>query len=35
MLTTYVKTPRTVARYRSGPAGPPLAMFGSWLEAQG
>lgn len=35
MLTTYLKTPRTVARYRSGPAGPHLEPFVGWLEAQG
>ena len=35
MLTTYLKTPWTVARYRSGPAGLHLETFVSWLEAQG
>ena len=35
MLTTYLKTPPTLERYRSGPAGPHLETFLSWLEAQG
>jgi integrase/recombinase XerD len=35
MLTTYLKTPPTLERYRSGPAGPHLETFVSWLEAQG
>jgi integrase/recombinase XerD len=35
MLTSYLKTPRTVERYHSGPVGPHLEPFVSWLEAQG
>jgi hypothetical protein len=35
MLTTYLKTPRMLARYRPGPAGPHLETFVCWLEAQG
>src|SRR5262249_12974803 len=35
MLTTYLKTPPTLERYRSGSAGPHLETFVSWLEAQG
>ena len=35
MLTTYLKTPLTLERYRSGPAGPHLETFVSWLETQG
>ena len=35
MLTTYLKTPLTLERYRSGPAGPHLETFVNWLEAQG
>ena len=34
MLTTYLKTPQTLERYRSGPAGPHLEPFVRWLEAQ-
>ena len=35
MLTTYLKTPSTLVRYRSSPAGPHLDGFVDWLEAQG
>ncbi|HEY5869882.1 MAG TPA: tyrosine-type recombinase/integrase [Candidatus Tectomicrobia bacterium] len=35
MLTTYLKTPLTLERYRSGPAGPHLETFLSWLETHG
>ena len=35
MLTTYLKTPLTLARYRIGPAGPHLDRFTEWLEARG
>ena len=35
MLTTYLKTPRTLACYRSGPAGPHSEMFVRWLERRG
>jgi site-specific recombinase XerD len=35
MLTTYLKKPLTRERYRSGPAGPHLDEFTSWLEARG
>ena len=35
MLTTYLKTPSTLVRYRSSPAGPHLDGFVYWLEAQG
>ncbi len=35
MLTTYLKTPQTLERYRSGPAGPHLEPFVCWLDAQG
>jgi site-specific recombinase XerD len=35
MLTTYLKTPATLVRYRSSPAGPHLDGFVDWLEAQG
>lgn len=34
MLTTYLKTPRTLEHYRSGLAGPHLDAFAGWLEAQ-
>jgi site-specific recombinase XerD len=34
MLTTYLKTPRTLEHYRSGLAGPHLDAFTGWLEAQ-
>jgi hypothetical protein len=34
MLTTYLKTPRTLEHYRSGLAGPNLDAFAGWLEAQ-
>jgi integrase/recombinase XerD len=34
MLTTYLKTPQTLARYHSGPAGPHLEPFVRWLEVQ-
>src|SRR5262245_19715191 len=34
MLTTHLKTPGTVERYRSGLAGPHLDAFAGWLEAQ-
>jgi integrase/recombinase XerD len=34
MLTTYLKTPRTLEHYRAGPAGSYLDAFASWLEAQ-
>ena len=35
MLTTYLKTPATLVRYRSSPAGPHLDGFVDWLETQG
>lgn len=35
MLTTSLKKPLTRERYRSGPAGPHLDAFTSWLEARG
>ena len=35
MLTTYVKTPRALEQYRSGPAGPHLDAFIGWLEERG
>jgi integrase/recombinase XerD len=35
MLTTYLKTPLTLERYRVGPAGPHLNQFTEWLEARG
>jgi len=35
MLTTYLKTPLTLERYRVGPAGPHLDQFTDWLEARG
>src|SRR5882724_4013697 len=35
MLTTYLTTPLTLARYRIGPAGPHLDRFTEWLEARG
>ena len=34
MLTTYLKTPRTLEHYRAGLAGPHLDAFTGWLEAQ-
>jgi len=35
MLTTYLKTPRSLAHYRAEPAGPHLDAFLGWLEARG
>jgi integrase/recombinase XerD len=35
MLTTYLKTPAALGRYRSSPAGPHLDGFVGWLETQG
>jgi site-specific recombinase XerD len=35
MLTTYLKTPAALVRYRSSPAGPHLDGFVNWLETQG
>ena len=35
MLATYLKKPRTLERYRSGPAGPHLDRFTDWLEERG
>jgi site-specific recombinase XerD len=35
MLTTYLKTPPTLERYRLGPAGLHLDGFVDWLESQG
>src|SRR5947199_10384258 len=35
MLTTYLKTPSALVRYRSSPAGPHLDAFVDWLESQG
>ena len=35
MLSTYLKRPHTLERYRSGPAGPHLDPFTGWLEARG
>src|SRR4051794_36156847 len=35
MLTTYLKTPSALVRYRSSPAGPHLDEFVDWLETQG
>jgi integrase/recombinase XerD len=35
MLATYFKTPSTLVRYRSSPAGPHLDAFVDWLENQG
>jgi hypothetical protein len=35
MLTTYLKTPAALVRYRSSPAGPHLDRFVGWLETQG
>jgi site-specific recombinase XerD len=35
MLTTYLKTPAALVRYRSSPAGPHLDGFVDWLETQG
>jgi hypothetical protein len=35
MLTTYLKKPVTLERYRVGPAGPHLDQFTDWLEAWG
>jgi hypothetical protein len=35
MLTTYLKTPLTLERYRVGPAGPYLDGFTNWLEIRG
>jgi site-specific recombinase XerD len=35
MLTTYFKSSLSLARYRSGPAGPYLDDFSTWLEEQG
>jgi hypothetical protein len=35
MLTTYLKTPLPLARYRIGPAGPHLDRVTEWLEARG
>jgi hypothetical protein len=35
MLTTYIKTPRSLAHYRAAPAGPHLDAFLGWLEARG
>ena len=32
MLTTYLKNPLTLERYRSEPAGPHLDAFLGWLE---
>ena len=35
MLTTYLKTPRSLEHYRAQPAGPHLDAFLGWLEARG
>ncbi len=35
MLTTYLKKPLTLERYRVGPAGPHLEQFTDWLESRG
>jgi len=35
MLTTYLKTPLTLERYRVGPACPHLEQFTDWLESRG
>jgi site-specific recombinase XerD len=35
MLTTYLKSPSALVRYRSSPAGPHLDAFVDWLESQG
>lgn len=35
MLTTYLKTPRSLAHYRAAPAGPHLDAFLGWLAARG
>jgi site-specific recombinase XerD len=35
MLTTYLKSPSALVRYRSSPAGPYLDGFVDWLETQG